>query len=105
MLYNTSQQSHTHAGGGRRHACRLGVLVDCRARNQTNNLLIIGRPRSLLSQFNGPGQNAVSGPLVLTQHKNTNLKVPIKSKPCQKVVSSQMYEGSDAARVFLGITV
>lgn len=88
MCFTTQVSSrthtHTHAGGGRRHACRLGVLVDCRARNQTNNLLIIGRPRSLLSQFNGPGQNAVSGPLVLTQHKNTNLKVPISQTDVKK---------------------
>lgn len=62
----------------------LGFLSPAGARNQTNNLLIIGRLRSLLSQFNGPGQNVVSGPLVLTQHKNTNLKVPISQTNVKK---------------------
>lgn len=62
----------------------LGFLSPAGARNQTNNLLIIGRLRSLLSQFNGPGQNVVSGPLVLTQHKNTNLKVPISQTDVKK---------------------
>lgn len=33
----------------------LGFLSTAGARNQTNNLLIIGRLRSLLSQFIGPG--------------------------------------------------
>lgn len=43
----------------------LGFLSPAGARNQTNNLLIIGRPRSLLSQFNGPGQNVLLKSLCL----------------------------------------
>lgn len=43
----------------------LGFLSPVGARNQTNNLLIIGRLRSLLSQFNGPGQNVLLKSLCL----------------------------------------